>query len=98
MCKLHKEKFEKTWLEQLATGTKRKIRDVVKNCELGRNELRTQIDLNILPLGSYDVLICMDWLEKFKVVLDCYNKAFAYVDERGNIINIKGVSKPISIR
>jgi hypothetical protein len=98
ICKLHKEKFEKSWLVQLATGTKRRITDVVKNCELGMNELRTQIDLNILPLGSYDVLIGMDWLEKFKVVLDCYNKSFTCVDERGNIINIKGVSRPVSIR
>ena len=54
------------------------------------NELRTQIDLNILPLGSYDVQIGMDWMEKFKLVLDCYNKIFTCVDERGNIINIKG--------
>ena len=61
-------------------------------------ELWTQIDLNILPLGSYDVLIGMDWLEKFKVALDCYNKKFTYVDERGNIVNIKGVPMPIIIR
>ena len=40
----------------------------------------------------------MDQMEKFKVVLDCYNKTFTCVDERGNIINIKGVSRLISIR
>jgi hypothetical protein len=62
------------------------------------NKLRTQIDLNVIPLGSYDVLIGMDWMENFKVVLDCYNKSFTSVDERSNIINIKGVSRPVSIR
>ena len=89
ICKLHKENFENSWLVQLATGTKRRITDVVKKCELGMNELRTHIDLNILPLGYYDVLNGMDWPEKFKVVLDCYNKTFTCLDERGDIIKIK---------
>jgi hypothetical protein len=97
ICKLHKEKFENSSLVQLATRTKRRITYVVKNCELCMNELRTQIDLNILPLGSYDVLIGMDGLEKFKVVLDCYNKSFTCVHERGSIINIKGLSRPVNV-
>jgi len=53
------------------------------------NELRTQIELNVLPLRSYHVLINMDWMENFKVVLDCYNKTFTCLDERGDIIKIK---------
>ena len=28
------------------------------------NELNTHADMNILPLGSYDLLIGMDWLEE----------------------------------
>jgi hypothetical protein len=35
------------------------------------------------------VLINMDWIEKFKVVLDCNNKTFTCLDERGDIIKIK---------
>jgi hypothetical protein len=70
----------------------------VKNCELGMNEFRTKIELNIIPLGSYDVLIGMDWLENFKVVLDCYNKKFTRVDEIGNNVGIEGVSRHVSIR
>jgi hypothetical protein len=61
-------------------------------------ELRIQIDLNILPLGTYDVFINMDWMKKFKVVLYCYNKSFTCIDERDNIRNIKGVSIHVSIR
>ena len=32
-CKLNKEKHEKLWLVQLATGTKRKVSKLVKDCE-----------------------------------------------------------------
>ena len=33
------------------------------------NGLVTCVDLNVLPLGSYDVLIGMDWLEAHRVKL-----------------------------
>jgi hypothetical protein len=38
------------------------------------NGLRKKEYLNIIPLGSYDFLIGMDWLEKYHVVLDFYKK------------------------
>jgi hypothetical protein len=40
------------------------------------NGLNTNAELNIIPLGSYDCLIGMDWLDQHHAVLDCYNKAF----------------------
>jgi len=45
------------------------------------NGMRTKFDLNIIPLGSYDYLIGIDWLDQNHVVLDCYNKAFTCLDE-----------------
>ena len=41
---------------------------------LEMNGLVTYVDLNVLPLGSYDILIGMDWLEAHRVNLDCYHK------------------------
>jgi hypothetical protein len=43
----------------------------------------TQETLNILPLGSYDMLIGMDWLDSYKTKLDCYNKTLECVNEEG---------------
>ena len=53
--------------------------------------------LNILPLGSYDTLIGMDWLEAHKVTLDCYIKTFECMDEEGNSIVVKGIPKVILV-
>jgi hypothetical protein len=44
-------------------GTKRKIIEIVKDCPLNMNCVSTIIDMNIIPLGSYDVLIGMDWMD-----------------------------------
>ena len=61
-CAFKKVKHRKSWLVLLATGTKRKVSEVVEKCPLVMNGLVTCIDLNVLPLGSYDALIGMDSL------------------------------------
>ena len=59
-CKLGKVKHDKPWLVQLATGTKHKVSEIVKECEVNLNGFPMKVNLNILPLGLYDVLIGMD--------------------------------------
>jgi hypothetical protein len=59
-----RSKHVKSWLVWLATGTKRKVNEMVKSCLMDMNGMNTQTDLNILPLGSYDYLIGMDWLDQ----------------------------------
>ena len=51
-----------------------------------------------LPLGSYDVLNGMDWLEYHTIKLDCYHKTFECMDEEGNPVVVKGIPKVISVR
>ena len=81
---LSRRKHENSWLVQLATGTKRKVTELVKSCLVDMNGLRTKAGLNILPLGSYDCLIGMDWLEQHHAILYYCNKAFTCLDEEGN--------------
>jgi hypothetical protein len=57
---LSRRKHEKSWLVKLATGTKRKVTELVKSCPVDMNGLSTKDELNFLPLGSYDYLIGMD--------------------------------------
>jgi hypothetical protein len=80
--RLHLEKIKlgKSILVQLDTGTKSRIHDMVKGCSISLNGVNTSIDLNIIPLGYYDALIEMDWLDKHHVVLDCHNKKFTCLD------------------
>ena len=80
---LEKSNLGKSSLVQLTSGTKRRIHDMVRGCSISLNGVNTNADLNIIPLGSYDILIGMDWLDKHHVVLDCHNKTFACLDEEG---------------
>ena len=76
ICSFKKVKHRKSWLVQLATGIKRNVSEVVEKCPLVMDGLVT--------IGSYDVLIEMDWLELDRVKLECYNKKFESMDEEGN--------------
>jgi hypothetical protein len=97
-CKLHPHKHTKPWLVQLATDTKRKIAEVVPTCQFTVDGLPTQANLNILPLGSYDLLIGMDWLVAYKTKLDCYHKTLECVNEEGRKITLQWIQKPVSVR
>jgi hypothetical protein len=80
-CKLQPQKQTKPWLVQLATGTKRRVAEVIPAYQLMLGEFPTQATLNVLPLGSYDLLIGMEWLATHKAKLDCYNKALECVSK-----------------
>ena len=67
-------------------------------CPLVMDGLVTCVDLNVLPLGSYDVLIGMDQFEAHREKIDCYNKTFECLDEEGNLRIVKGIPKVISGR
>jgi hypothetical protein len=95
---LEKSNLEKSSLVQLAARTKGRIHDMVRGCSISLNGVNTNFDLNIIPLGYYDILIGMDWLEKNHVVLDCHNKTFTCLDEEGKQSTLKGVPRPIYIR
>ena len=59
-CALKKCKHSKSWLVQLAIGTKIEVSEMVERCPLELNGIFIRANLNILPLGSYDVLIGID--------------------------------------
>ena len=95
---LPSNKHGKYWLVQLATGAKRKVNNMVKSCLIDMNGLNTRVDLNIFPLGSYDCLIGMDWLDQHHAMLDYHNKAFTCLDEEGNLRKVQGIPRAVTIR
>eukprot|EP00253_Pinus_taeda_P031475 PITA_31475 len=97
-CGLQTTKFKSPWLVQLATGTKRRVLTKVSNCPLKLAGQIIATELNVLPLGSYDVLIGMDWLERRWSIINCKTKTVSYRDELGMGKEIQGIQKPVQIR
>ena len=57
---LTKVKHRKSWLVQLATGTKRKVSEMVEKFPLVMNGLVTCVDLNVLPLVP--MMFSLEWI------------------------------------
>jgi predicted aspartyl protease len=95
---LSKRKHEKSWLVQLDTGTKRKVIELVKSCLVDMKGLSTKAELNILPLGSYDCLIGMDWLDQHHALLNYRNKRVTCLDEEGNQKTVQGIPRAMVVR
>jgi hypothetical protein len=94
---LSRSKHENSWLVKLATGTKRKVIELFNSCPVDKNGLSTKAELKILPLGSYDCLIGMDWLDQHHAILDCRNKAFTCLDKEGNRRTVQGIPRVVCI-
>jgi hypothetical protein len=62
------------------------------------NEPSTKVDVKIIPLGSYDCPIGMDWLEKHHGVLDYYNMPITCLDEEGKQGKVQGIPRVVIVR
>ena len=98
VCKLGKVKHDKPFMVQLATCMKHKVSEIVKDCEVNLNGFSMKVNLNILPLGSYGIVISMDLLEQHHVILDCLHKSIFCIDSQGNQVNIQGIPKKVFVR
>lgn len=81
VCLLKKKKHNKSSLVQLDMGRKRKVSEVVEEFPIELNKLFNTVDFNVLPLGSYDDIIGMDWVERHSLSkVQCYNKVLECID------------------
>ena len=56
------------------------------------------MDLCILPLGSYDIVLGIDWLATHQANIDCHRKVVQCVDDTGGQVELLGVQRPVSLR
>eukprot|EP00253_Pinus_taeda_P008656 PITA_08656 len=97
-CKVQTVKFRNLSLVQLATGAKRRVQTKVVNSSLKIAGQSIRADINVLPLGCYDILIGMDWLERHWSLVNCKTKTIYYRDKEGSRKEIQGIKWPVHVR
>lgn len=58
----------------------------------------TGVKLNILPLGSYNFFIGIDWLAAHREKVDYYDKMLEYLSDEGDIIMMQIIKRQITLR
>jgi hypothetical protein len=68
---------------EMDLGAKQKVVGKVTGCSHNLGEFFTRANLYVMTLGSYDVMIDMDWLESHEEILNCKMKWLSLVDDEG---------------
>ena len=79
------------WQVQLALGTRVSTNSMVQKCELSLGGLVTLVDLQVIPLGSHNVVLGMDWLGSHRASIDCRKKTILCKDDQGKDSKIMGI-------
>jgi hypothetical protein len=72
------------------------VEEVIEDFRFEMSGLHTQVALNILPLGSYDVFLSMEWLVVHKKKLNYFDKTFECEDVEGNTRVFQSIHKLVS--
>jgi predicted aspartyl protease len=68
---------------EMASRAKHKVGGKVTSCIVNLGEFVTRANLYVTILGSYDVVIGMDWLELHEVILNYKTKRLILVNDEG---------------
>ena len=67
---------------EMASGAKPRVGGNFMGCTLKLGEFVTRDNLYIMFLGSYDVVIGMDWLESHEAILNYKMKWLSLIDDK----------------
>jgi hypothetical protein len=82
----------------MTSSAKKKVGGKVKDCNINLGEFVTSANLYVTILGSYDIVIRMDWLESHDVILNCNTRRLSLTDDLGQSRVIVGRNEGVSLR
>jgi hypothetical protein len=83
---------------EMASGAKKKVGGKVTDCSLNLGYFFMKANLYVMILGSYDIVIGMDWLESHDAILNCKMKWLSLIDDEGQRRVIVGRNQGVSLR
>ncbi|KAK9070770.1 hypothetical protein SSX86_011172 [Deinandra increscens subsp. villosa] len=83
-------KLEKPYTVEVADGKPITIDSIIPNCTLNFNEHNLSIDLIPMQLGSFDIIVGMDWLTQNHAEIACFEKAIRIPRTDGQVLVIYG--------
>ncbi|XP_076909664.1 uncharacterized protein LOC143567019 [Bidens hawaiensis] len=92
-CKLiehNPTNLESNYLIELANGKIVEVSQILKKCKLVLSTHTFDIDLIPIELGSFDVVIGMDWLSAHQAAVCCHEKVVRIPVANGEVINVHG--------
>lgn len=94
---LQATKFKNPWLVQLATRVNKRVTTKVDNYHVVLVVHPITRNFNLLPLGSYDILIGIEWMEKQQSLINYRNKIVSFFNKGGVRQEVKRIKRPLKL-
>ena len=86
---LEVETLEKPLYVNSPLGTRVRIDQICRDCELEISGILLMVDLRVMDISEFDVILGMDWLTAHRVIIDCECKKVTYTRD-GIRVTFKG--------
>eukprot|EP00253_Pinus_taeda_P024492 PITA_24492 len=83
---------------EMASGELQSVDLSVDQCGIDLGVCLTKLKVYVTSLGTYDLIIGMDWLEAHRAWVDCYGKRILGINDEGEAIQIQGIKREVSLR
>jgi hypothetical protein len=83
---------------EMASREKQAVGPSVDNCIVDLGVCTTRLKVYVTALGTYDLIIGMDWLAAHQALVDCFAKRVLCVNDEGEPVEIQGVQRKVSLR
>jgi len=83
---------------EMASGELQTIGFSVDQCNIDLGSCSTKLKVYVTALGTYDLIVGMDWLEAHQAWIDCYGKRILGINDEGEVIQIRGIRRKVSLR
>ncbi|KAM0067228.1 putative transcription factor interactor and regulator CCHC(Zn) family [Helianthus debilis subsp. tardiflorus] len=83
-------KLRKPLSVEVASGKPLVLDSVIHNCQLNLDNHLFPIDLTPMQLGSFDIIVGMDWLTKHHAEVVCFNKIVRIPLPSGDVLKVRG--------
>ncbi|KAI3784173.1 hypothetical protein L1987_43267 [Smallanthus sonchifolius] len=85
-----RSQLEKTFTIEIANGDSLTIESIIYDCSLELNDHTFPINLIPMPLGSFDIIIGMDWLSNHHAEVICFEKCIRIPLPSGETLRVFG--------
>ncbi|XP_024964681.1 uncharacterized protein LOC112504958, partial [Cynara cardunculus var. scolymus] len=87
---LRPQKLKEVYIIEYANGQECKAKDIIMDCTLNLTSRDFHIDLIPIQLGSFDIIVGMDWLSKNRAEISCFEKIVRILLPEGGILEVHG--------
>ncbi|XP_076894456.1 uncharacterized protein LOC143546744 [Bidens hawaiensis] len=85
-----RSKLKSSYIVKVANGKSMMIDSVIRSCKMNLNGHTFSIDLISMQLGSFDIIVGMDWLSSHRVKVVCFEKFVLIPLADGQTLHVLG--------